>query len=68
MRVKVCQNCSYWKKDPDEDKEWGACRRHPPTAFYDASLHDLISVWPETDGDVWCGDHQEYDKEVDWRG
>ena len=56
----TCSTCRHWANAPDEST--GGCRRYPPvphvvpTVAEDGPSFGAVSVWPETDGDDWCGE------------
>ena len=43
----TCNTCRYFHP-PDE------CRRHAPTVL---ALSNVVTVWPTTHRDDWCGEH-----------
>jgi hypothetical protein len=51
-----CETCRFWVED-QEDEEIGCCHRYPPrVVIRRGDCPD--SLWPETDYDDWCGEHQ----------
>lgn len=68
----LCGNCRFWNREgPDDDQ--ADCRRHPPRVsetLLRANLEsgglqwfeveDLLlhSIFPTTDVDSWCGEHE----------
>jgi hypothetical protein len=46
-----CANCKFWKRIEGSDE--GMCRRDPPTI-----QPDIITRFPITQLDVWCGEHE----------
>lgn len=58
-----CGNCYFWKKSPNPQYEFGACRAHPPLVIQPmvpVSAGDL-QIWestsfPGTSESQWCGE------------
>jgi hypothetical protein len=53
-----CKSCSHWFADGYE------CRRYPPTILIAEDEEDCVlpvSVWPQSDGDEWCGEFRPVD-------
>lgn len=56
-----CGNCVFWEKDEAEES-LGECHRNVPQVV---TLPDEdgrlipVAVFPATDADQWCGEHQE---------
>lgn len=46
-----CHNCRFWARFAEEH---GRCRRFPPTPLASAG-----QTQPITDGEVWCGEHDQ---------
>ena len=56
-----CGNCVFWDKDEDEESI-GECRRNPPQVITLADEDGImapVSVFPASEADHWCGEHQE---------
>ena len=56
-----CGNCVFWDKDEDEESI-GECRRNPPqviTLADEDGTMTPVSVFPASEADHWCGEHQE---------
>jgi hypothetical protein len=50
-RWKSCEKCQAWEE--------GLCKRHPPilvSVAVDGGGWKLVSRWPETGAEDWCGD------------
>ncbi len=56
-----CEDCCFW--DSDE------CHRMPPTVVAAADSINgggtLMTVWPETEADDWCGEGKAQDEDHD---
>jgi hypothetical protein len=56
-----CGNCLFWEKDEAEESI-GECHRNVPQVIalpdQDGQLIP-VSVFPATEVDQWCGEHQE---------
>jgi murein L,D-transpeptidase YafK len=55
-----CGNCQWWKMyDVGDDEgnampsKYGQCRRYPP----EVTKEDKLGVFPKTEKDWWCGEH-----------
>jgi hypothetical protein len=68
-----CDNCRFWRKEPDEGGMVQAvagilaqCRRHAPRPLTQMVLHGddppeynfFETYWPTTGEDEWCGEYQ----------
>jgi hypothetical protein len=56
-----CGNCVFWDKD-EEEESIGECRRNPPqviTLADEDGTMTPVSVFPASEVDQWCGEHQE---------
>jgi hypothetical protein len=56
-----CGNCVFWDKDEDEESI-GECRRNPPqviTLADEDGIMTPVSVFPASEADQWCGEHQD---------
>jgi hypothetical protein len=56
-----CGNCVFWDKDEDEESI-GECRRNPPqviTLADEDGTMTPVSIFPASEADHWCGEHQE---------
>lgn len=56
-----CGNCVFWDKD-EEEESIGECRRNPPqviTLADEDGIMTPVSVFPASEADQWCGEHQE---------
>ena len=56
-----CSNCLFWERDEAEDSI-GECRRNPPQVITLADEDGTmapVSVFPASEADQWCGEHQE---------
>lgn len=56
-----CGNCVFWDQDEDEESI-GECRRNPPqviTLADEDGTMTPVSVFPASEADHWCGEHQE---------
>lgn len=55
-----CRTCRWWDRYPTKDK--GHCHRRAPqpeSSYDDDGYPDQpIPLWPQTDGDDWCGEHE----------
>jgi hypothetical protein len=61
-RPPICMTCRYWEHPSDfpheinnPDQIMGLCRRNPPIP---ADPKSRFGVWPITEADDWCGEHQ----------
>lgn len=57
--MKTCETCRYWQKSEKELKQ-GECRINPPSATPIPSQQGvaLMSYYPVTAPDNWCGQHK----------
>jgi hypothetical protein len=56
-----CGNCVFWAND-EEEESIGECRRYPPqviTLADEDGTMTPVSVFPASEVDQWCGEHQE---------
>jgi len=56
-----CGNCVFWDQD-EEEESIGECRRNPPQVITLADENGTmtpVSVFPASEADHWCGEHQE---------
>lgn len=51
-RTEICRECRF----ACFGDEVITCRRYPPVPVFDASEGDVISTFPITAADVWCGE------------
>lgn len=51
----TCETCKWWNVELGEGI-LGACVRFPPKIIGDDERL-LNGYWPETAGDMWCGEH-----------
>jgi len=56
----ACQNCRYWHDDSEDGK--GLCRRYPPVVLWEARDEEVVTWWPETHEDYWCGEYEQRKK------
>jgi hypothetical protein len=49
-----CQDCRFWKEEPNTHHVIGRCRRFPPVPIKSGNE----SVWPVTVMAEWCGEYQ----------
>jgi len=69
MRAQRCETCKWWemlsfhKTWSEEERavrEYGQCRRHPPTAMSGYMEIEGKGCWPETRKHEWCGEWEEH--------
>jgi hypothetical protein len=48
-----CGECVFWEVLKENR---GECRRHPPVMIVGSSVGYVITEWPATEDDGWCGD------------
>jgi hypothetical protein len=56
-----CGNCVFWANN-EEEESIGECRRYPPqviTLADEDGTMTPVSVFPASESDEWCGEHQE---------
>jgi len=57
--IKICNKCIFWKRwENNIDPNHGDCKKHSPIIVSDRD-GEYSSIWPDTDGDDWCGSFQE---------
>jgi len=58
-KTSSCSYCQYWKRDDEENKQMGLCRRNPPAFAVNNDWNSVMGVWPPTQEDAWCGEYSE---------
>lgn len=55
MRRIYCNSCIFWDQDEGDPEGEGYCHRHPPRVLR-KSDGNIVSQWPVTTGNDFCGD------------
>ncbi len=65
-KAEGCAGCAWWSPEPgaaesplDLMRRLGECRRNPPTPLESAHSDGILSEWPITRADNWCGEWRE---------
>ena len=74
-RARICRNCRFWGPPNDNIRNDNTpyaydCKRHAPIAYKAEQwpgryypMDDIITRYPITSGQDWCGDFEPYIKE-----
>ena len=61
MKDQKCLNCKFYAGGSNDE---GICVRYPPTVILDPSDTNLLTVFPNVDGEnMWCGEYTENDED-----
>lgn len=50
--VERCETCRFYKADSEAEY----CRRNPPSVTIEMSEGEIVSIFPSTAKDNWCGE------------
>lgn len=55
----TCATCRWFALDPAFNNGLGCCRRYAPRPMFakSESVQAMVTSWPYTDTEKWCGEH-----------
>ena len=60
MAEQRCENCRFWQLTGEAR---GQCRRYAPRSERTREGSRCTTIWPFTQGNDWCGEHQSTSKD-----